>query len=154
MNALGIFAYLLAALVLAGVLTLLISLFRNIQNNDDFKSWRWLAFFWVMIVGLPYGFIELQTRINNDNLNDALVATLKSAKVTGELSYYKIVKKDQLTADLIVVAKEKTTLTDNESCVMKVQLVNKGKKGWKSASYSFVDSFKRGKDSFVFPPYW
>ena len=154
MQALGLIAYLLASLVAAGVLTLFFALFRKVEKNDDFKSWRLLSVLAVICAAAPYAYVEVLTRMHERDIDKAITAALKKAKVDGELSYYKVKAANDQTADIIVVAREKTTLTDNESCVMKMQLVNDPKKGWKVGEYEFVNSFKRSKDAVTFPPYW
>lgn len=154
MQALGIFAYLLVSLAIAGVLTLVFSLFRKMENNDNFRSWRLMSTLAIFCAGAPYVYVEVMTQIHKKDVEEAITKALKSAKVDGEMSYYKVKSANDFKADLIVVAKEKTTLNDAESCVMTMQLVNDPRKGWKVEQYEFVDSFKRGKDAFTIPPYW
>lgn len=153
MYALGIFAYLLGSLAVAGVVTLAISLFRSMQNNDNFKSWRVMMGLSFVCAALPYAYIEVMTAAQDHSINQAVVKGLKSAGVNGKLAYYKVVKSDPAQTELIVVAKEKTTLNPAESCVLRMTVAKKGK-DWKATKYEFIDSFKRGKDSFTFPPYW
>ncbi len=155
MSALGIFAYLLATLVAAAVLTTIFAMFRKMENNDGFRSWRLMLSLWVILTGLPYGFhILLTQKYNDETMVKAIEKGLKGAKVNGHLGYYRITGATADTAHLVVIAKEKTTLNPSESCVMSMDLVRDKKKGWKVDSYAFIDSFKRGNDSFCFPPYW
>lgn len=154
MQALGIFAYLLVCLAVAGVLTLVYSLFRDIQKSDSFRSWRVMSLLSVIIAFLPYGYVEANTRLHGEGMDKAIEKALKSAKVEGHLSYYKVKSARGNTAEVIVVAKEKTTLNKAESCVLLMELQQDPKKGWTVNNYTFVDSFKRGKDSFTVPIYW
>ena len=108
----------------------------------------------VLCAATPYLYIEAMTKMKGAGVREAVERTLKTAKVTGHLAYYKVTSASDTEAQLIVVAKEKTTLNDGESCVMKMKLENHPKKGWKATEYEFVDSFKRGKDAFTMPPYW
>lgn len=154
MNALGIFAYILTAGVVAGFLTLVVSLFRKVEKADDFRSWRVMLLLFAVCLVAPYGLIEAQTKIHAQDYSKAIAKALDQADVTGKLDYYKVINANDLKAELVVVAKEKTTINPAESCVMKMQVENKGKKGWKVENYEFVDSFKRNKDGFTFPPFW
>lgn len=154
MYALGIFGYLLGCLVVAGVLTIITSLFRKVENNDGFKSWRKMGFFGVVVAVLPYTYHAYLTNNYGAGMDKPVEKALKSAGVTGSLAYYKVTGATDTTAELLVVAKEKTTLNAGESCVMSMNLVKDARKGWKVQEYKFIDSFKRNVDGFTFPPYW
>lgn len=155
MSALAIFAYLIVTLVAAAIITTIISMFRKMENNDGFRSWRIMISIWIVATAAPYGYHTLLTqKFNDPKMVKAIESGIKSAKVTGTLGYYRITSSSADKINMVVVAKEKTTLNPAESCVMKMELVPDKRKGWKVDSYAFVDSFKRGNDSFTFPPYW
>jgi hypothetical protein len=154
MSALGMIAYMVAAIIVGMVLTLIMSIFRNIKNNDEFKSWRWMSFFAVLTAVAPYGYSEIKTKMDGADMQKAVEATLKSAKVNGKLSYYRVQKSSPTAATVIIVSKEKTSINNAESCVLIGTLKKDPKKGWKPDRYEFVDSFERAKDGVTFPPYW
>lgn len=154
MSALGMIAYLVGAIIVGAVLTIIMSIFRNVKSHDDFRSWRWMSLFAVLAALGPYVYAEGRTKIEGEGMQDAVDAVFKSAKVNGKVSYYKVMKSDAKSAKLIIVGKEKTTTNDRESCVLMATLKHDPKKGWKADSFEFVDSFDRGKDGITFPPYW
>ncbi len=154
MNALGLFAYLLGCLAIGGVLTLVVAMMRSVKSHDNFRSWRWLMAFSVLAAAAPYLYAEGMTQLYGQDMQTAVEKTLKSAKVKGKLSHFKILRKSDGAAEVIIVAKEKTTMSNSESCVMKATLKRDPKKGWLPDEYEFIDSFERGKDSVTMPPYW
>lgn len=147
-------AYMVGAIIAGMILTLIMSIFRNIKNNDEFKSWRWMSFFAVLTATAPYAYSEIKTKIEGEEMQKAAEATLKSAKVNGKLQYFRVQKSSPTSATLIIVSKEKTSINNAESCVLIATLKKDPKKGWKPDSYEFVDSFERAKDGVTFPPYW
>lgn len=154
MNALGLFAYLLGCVVVGGLLTLVLAMFRSVKKHDDFRSWRWMAGFSAVVALAPYGYAEVMTHKHGSEMATAVESVLKTAKVKGKVSYFKVLKAETATAELIVVASEKTTMSDHESCVMKVALVRDKKNRWIPDEFEFIDSFERGKDAVTMPPYW
>lgn len=154
MSALGMIAYLVGALIVGAVMTLVMSIFRSVKKHDDFRSWRWMSLFAVLAAVAPYVYAEVRTKMDGEGMKDAVDSVFKSAKVNGKVSYYKVMKSDSTMAELIIVGKEKTTTNNNESCVIKATLKHDPKKGWKADSFEFIDSFDRGKDGVTFPPYW
>lgn len=154
MSALGMIAYMVAALIVGGLVTLVYSIFRSVKKHDDFHSWRYMGMFAIIAAILPYGFAEIQTKKHGSDMTKAVEATIKSAKVTGKLHYFKVQKADATSAKVIIVAKEKTTTNKGESCVIEATLKRDPKKGWRPDKFQFIDSFDRGKDGVTFPPYW
>ena len=102
----------------------------------------------------PYGYAEVMTHRHGSDMGKAVESVLKTAKVKGKVSYFKVLRADEETAQLIVVARERTTMSAAESCVMKVDLVKDKKHRWTPDEFEFIDSFERGKDSVTMPPYW
>ena len=154
MKSFVIFAYMIGCLIVGFILTLVVAMFRKVETNDDFRSWRWIAFFTLLAAATPYTYAEIMTKMHGDGMEKALAATLKAAEVNGDMDFFRVVKVGENTAKFVLVAREKTTLNDAQACVMKVDLIKDPKKGWKPAEYEFIDSFTRGKDSVSFPPYW
>lgn len=154
MNALGMIAYIIGALVAGGVLTVVVALFRSVQNHDNFRSWRYILVFAILVGFAPYVYAEVKTKLHGPDMQEAVDTTIRLARVKGEASFFKVMSASDTEARLIVVAHEKTTLNPRESCVLKVHLKKDPKRGWRPHKYEFVDSFKRGKDGVTFPPYW
>lgn len=154
MNALAMIGYLVGAVFVGIILTVVVSIFRSVKRQDDFRAWRWIIIFSLLAALAPYGYAEVLTRINGESMKDAVDSVLKSGKVTGQLSYYKVMQTNGDTARVLIVAHEKTTLYDNECCIIQANLVRDPKKGWKAKDFEFIDSFKRNKDGITFPPYW
>ncbi|MEZ5164013.1 MAG: hypothetical protein R2688_09765 [Fimbriimonadaceae bacterium] len=154
MHALGFFAYLLGCFFIAIVLTVVVALFRSVKEHDKFRSWRWTIFFTILVGAAPYGYAEVLTQLHGQEMTKAVEKSLKAAQINGKLHYFKVLKQQHGSAQVLVVAKEKTTLNDHESAIMKVFLTQDSKGKWKPEKYEFIDSFKRNKDSVSFPPYW
>lgn len=154
MSALGMIAYMVGALVVGGVATVLMSIFRSVKKHDDFRSWRWMALFAILAAVGPYVYAEVRTKANGEGMGDAVEAVFRSAKIHGTVTYYKVMQSDDKIAKVIIVGKEKTTTNDNETVVIQASLKRDPKKGWKADTFEIVDSFDRGKDGITFPPYW
>ncbi len=154
MSALGMIAYMIASLIVGGVLTVILSIFRSIKEHDNFRSWRYMIAFSLIVAVAPYLYAEAKTKMDGGGMEKGVESVIKSGKVDGKVQYFRVMKSDGQTARVIIVAKEKTTLNENESCVIDATLVYDRKKGWKAKEYEFVDSFKRNKDGVTFPPYW
>lgn len=154
MNALAMIGYLVGALFIGIILTVVVSIFRSVKRQDDFRPWRWIIGFSVLAAITPYAIAEALTQMNGESMKEAVDSVLKSGKVTGKLAYFKVMRTKGDTANVLIVAHEKTTLYENESCIIQANLVRDPKKGWKAEDYEFVDSFKRNKDGITFPPYW
>lgn len=154
MSALGMIAYMIGAVIVGAVMTLLLSIFRSIKEHDNFRSWRYAIAFSIIAAVAPYVYGEVKTKMDGEGMMKGVESVIKSGKVDGKIQYYRVMKCDGKTARVIIVAKEKTTLNKNESCVIDATLVYDAKKGWKAKEYEFIDSFKRNKDGVTFPPYW
>jgi hypothetical protein len=153
MNALALFGYFVVCLFIGFGLTVIVAAFRPVKKHDDFKSWRWTAFFTMLCLGAPYAYAEVMTNKHGAPMQKAVESVIRAGKVKGKLAYYKVLKADENTASVIIVGREKTTTNPSESVVMSADLVKKDGK-WRAREYRFVDSFQRNRDGFTFPPYW
>lgn len=153
MSALGMIAYLFGCFVIGAILTLIVSIFRSVKNHDNFRSWRYMVVFGLLVSFAPYVYAESLTKMNGAGMEKAVERTVKQAKIKGEAKFFRVTKVDESRAEIIIVAKEKTTTNDAESCVLRAELEKKKGK-WVPKSYEFIDSFDRGKDGMTFPPYW
>ncbi len=145
-------AYMLGCLAIGFVLTIGVSMFRS-TKNDDFKSWYWIAGFSVLAGVGPYLYHEHLTRKWSPTFEKPAAAVLRQAQVAGKLAYFRVVSVSDSSAKLVVVANEKGQFGEPERTVLEVEMVKKTDK-WSPKSYSFINSFKRQKDSTTMPPYW
>jgi hypothetical protein len=77
---LPLIGYLIACLVVAFGLTFLLSMFRSVKKTDDFKSWRWIAGFFIAVTGIPYLYADVMTRMHGDGMEKAVKSVLKAGR--------------------------------------------------------------------------
>lgn len=145
--------YLLVCLIVAFVLTFVVSMFRSVKKTDDFKSWRWILAFFIGVGVAPYGYAEVMTRMHGEGMEKAAKSILKAGKVNGKLAYYRVMKSGSESAEIVIVADEKGQFGTPERATIAATLIKKDGE-WKAKSYDFVNSFKRGKDSSTMPPFF
>lgn len=145
-------AYMLACLAVGFVLTICVSMFRS-TKNDDFKSWYWIAGFSLLTGLTPYLYHEHLTRKWSPTFTKPVASVLSQAKVAGKVAYFRVVSVKDSTAKVVVIANEKGQFGEPERTVLEVEMENRGDK-WAPKKYSFINSFKRQKDSTTMPPYW
>ncbi|MCU0315459.1 MAG: hypothetical protein MUC92_02575 [Fimbriimonadaceae bacterium] len=153
MHTLGMFAYLVATLILASLLTVVVSMFRNIKSHDDFRSWRYILFFWVILSFGPYLYADLLTRKSGTDFEKIVRKTMSEAEVGGKMEYFRVLTLTDRSARIVAVATEPSSIGFMDRVVMTIDLSYSGKK-WEAKQYQFVSSFKRGKDAVSMPPYW
>lgn len=150
---LGLFFYIVACFTAAVVLTFIYSMFRSVQSRDEYKSWRVMLIFFVLVLAAPYGYNEVLTRRAGPNLKDAVLQGLNDAGIDGELAYYRVVKQSGNTCRIVAVVTESQDWGGTERPVVAIT-AKKDEKGWKSDTYLVVNSVSRNADSYTFPPYY
>jgi len=150
---LGLFFYIVACFTAAVVLTFIYSMFRSVQSRDEYKSWRVMLVFFVLVLAAPYGYNEVLTRRAGNDLKEAVLEGLSDAGVDGELAYYRVVKQTGNTCRVIAVVTENQDWGGTERPVVAITAKKEGK-GWKSDTYLVVNSISRNADSYTFPPYY
>lgn len=150
---LGLFFYIVACFTAAVVLTFIYSMFRSVQSRDEYKSWRVMLIFFVLVLAAPYGYNEVLTRRAGPNLKDAVLQGLSDAGIDGELAYFRVVKQTGNTCRVVAVVTENQDWGGTERPVVAIT-AKKDEKGWKSDTYLVVNSVSRNADSYTFPPYY
>lgn len=145
-------AYMLGCLAVGFVLTIVVSLFRS-TKNENFKSGYFIFAFAVIAGFSPYIWHEHLTRKWSPLVGKPLASVVMQARVAGKMSYFRVLSADESRIKAVVVCNEKGQFGEPERTVMEVELQNKKGK-WHAASYAFINSFKRQKDSTTMPPYW
>lgn len=145
-------AYMLGCLAVGFVLTIVVSLFRS-TKNENFKSGSFIFAFSLLAGIAPYLWHEHLTRKWSAHVAKPLASVVMQAKVAGKLSYFRVLSANTERIKAVVVCNEKGQFGEPERTVMEVELLNKKGK-WHAASYAFINSFKRQKDSTTMPPYW
>lgn len=150
---LGLFFYIVACFFGAVILTFIYSMFRTVQSRDEYKSWRVMIIFFVLVMAAPYGYNEVLTRRAGADLKSAVLEGLSDAGIDGDLAYYRIVKQTGDTCRIVAVVTEKQDWGGTERPVVAIT-AKKEAKGWRSDSYIVVNSVSRNADSYTFPPYY
>lgn len=150
---LGLFFYAAGCVIASIVLTFIYSMFRTVGARDDYKSWRVMIIFFVLVLAAPYGYNEYLTRQIGPSLKDAVIEGLEDAEIDGTLNYYRVVRSKGDTCRIIAVVTENQDWGGTERPV--VAITAKKENGqWKSESYLVVNSVSRNADSCTFPPYY
>lgn len=150
---LGLFFYTAMCALASIVLTFLYSMMRSVQSRDEFKSWKVMVIFFALCFGGPYGYNEYLTRTVGADAKSAVADALYDAGIDGKISYYRVVSMKGQTARVIAVATENQDWGGTERPVVAVT-IKRGPSGWKSDTYTVVNSLSRNADSYTFPPYY
>ena len=150
---LGLFFYTAMCALASIVLTFLYSMMRTVQSRDEYKSWKVMVIFFVLCFGGPYGYNEYLTRTVGPEAKSAVADALYDAGIDGKISYYRVVSMKGQTARVIAVATENQDWGGTERPVVAVT-IKRGTNGWKSDTYTVVNSLSRNADSYTFPPYY
>ncbi|MCC7434842.1 MAG: hypothetical protein IT363_09170 [Methanoregulaceae archaeon] len=150
---LGLFFYIAGCVIASIILTFIYSMFRSVQSRDEYKSWRVMAIFFVLVLSAPYGYNEYLTRSAGPDLKEAVLEGLSDAGVNGTLAYYRVVKRTADSCRIVAVMTEKQDWGGTERPVVAIT-AKKDAKGWHSDSYIVVNSISRNADSYTFPPYY
>ncbi|MBS1708081.1 MAG: hypothetical protein JSS65_05090 [Armatimonadetes bacterium] len=153
MGTLGLIAYLFASVCVGGLLTLFVSMFRSVKKQDEWRAWRWVAFFSVCTAVAPYVYMDVLTRKEGADMTKAAEKVVRDADIKGDMTYYRVFAANEKEAKAYVVASEDTGIGTKEHVVIKVAL-EKSKDGWKPVQYEVLNSFRRQADAVSFPPLW
>ena len=149
----GLVGYFMLCLLVAGVLTVLLALFRPIKKQDEFRSWRWTAGLFAVCAALPYSYAEFMTRSKGQEMRPAVEEVIPDAEIKGDLAYYKVWKSDGKQAEIIGVANDQNVWGLRERVVFLAKLKHEGR-NWNLEHYEILNSDKRKLDGSSFPPYW
>ncbi len=149
----GLVGYSMACFAVACVFTIIVGMCRPIKQNDDWKPWKYILGFMVFIGSIPYGYVEILTRIKGDPLKKGVMEALEEAEVAGKLDFYRVTKMENSKAHVIAVAEDKNEFGMPERAVFEIDLIKK-KNDWEADAYTIVNSFHRQRDATTMPPYW
>lgn len=146
-------AYTLACFVVAAIMTCGWVLTRPIHVRDEMRSWRVLLALFVLCFLGPYLYNETLTRIHGQELEHAIKAAYSDVPVQGHMIYYKVTSFKGDEAHVLVVSEEKEDWGGTDHPQIGLKLERKGK-GWKTTSYTVLNSERLNKEAYVFPVYW
>jgi hypothetical protein len=149
----GSIGYGLLALVMGAILTGVVSLFRPIRVQDEWKPWKWILSLGFLAGASPYIAAEFMTRMFGKDMGEAVADMTAQAEIAGKPDYYKVIwlKGDQ--ARLVVGYDEMNEWGTRERTIVATSLTRENGK-WRAADYNVVTSYQRNKDHCTFPPYW
>jgi hypothetical protein len=150
---LGVIVYLIAAFVVASLLTLVYVMMRPVNARDELKSWRVMLFSYLFVIAAPYAYSEIMTRLVGDPMKHAVNEALDDAEVGGDLKYFKVILYNGSTARVIAVTEGTADWGGTDKPVVAMTLAKEGQ-SWKVDSYRIVSSFKSGEDGFTLPPFF
>lgn len=151
---LSVLVYLVACTAISVVLSSIFLAFRPIKNVDEnAKPWTVMLLVWLLVIGAPYGFVEMQTKKHRIELDQAIKNAYSEADIRGNLKYYKIVSFRDNKARALVVGEEESEVAGIEHPVVSVELT-KTSEGWTAESYSILASGRLNQDKLVLPPYF
>ena len=153
MSVLGLIAYLFASFCVGGLLTLIVSMFRSVKKQDEWKAYKWVLSFGIMVAVAPYAYLEAMTRKEGASMVKAAEKVVHDAEIKGDLAYYRVISANEKEAKAYVVASEDNGIGMKEHVVIKVSL-EREKDGWKPTEYEILNSFRRQRDAVSFPPLW
>lgn len=149
----GLVGYIMAVFAVACILTVVVAMFRPIKQQDDWKAWKLIVGLMAGIGALPYGYVEILTKVKGEDLKPAIEDAKNEADVLGSIIYYKVLWASDKTTHVLAVFNDKNEFGLAERAIMEIDLV-KGKNGWEADAYTMVSSFKRQRDATTMPPYW
>ncbi|MBX3112891.1 MAG: hypothetical protein KF857_12905 [Fimbriimonadaceae bacterium] len=153
MSVLGLIAYLFASFCVGGLLTLVVSMFRSVKKQDEWRAWVWVVSFGLLTAAAPYIYLEAMTRTAGKDMYRAAEKVVKDAEIQGDLAYYRVISANDKEAKAYVVASEDNGIGMKEHVVIKVSM-EKVRDGWKPTEYEILNSFRRQRDAVAFPPLW
>jgi hypothetical protein len=149
----AVIAYLGICLAVAFVITFFYVLTRPIRNRDEMRSWRVGIAVSLVTVFLPYGAIEIQTRLFGARMKDAVETALEEAGIDGPLLYYKVLFYKGDSARVLALGEEEQSWGGKDHPAVQMTLVKKDRV-WEAESYNIIYSDNRNLDGVVLPPYW
>lgn len=149
----GIVGYSMGCFAVACVLTICVGMCRPIKQNDDWKPWKYILGFMIGIGSIPYGYVEVLTRVKGNPLKQGVFDALEEAGIRGRFEFYRVVSFTPTKAHVIAVTNDTNEFGLPERAVLEVDLL-KNPDGWEADAYTIVNSFHRQRDATTMPPYW
>lgn len=139
---------------IAGILTVVSTVFRPIHRKGDSKPWYAMFGFFIFVFSLPYIYTEGLTKVYGPKMKAAIVDAYDSCEIQGPMHYFRIVGyRPDKEATALVIGSERQSWGGTDRPVVSVHLVKDGDQ-WKADSYKIVSCDRLNKDGYTFPPYW
>ena len=146
--------YTCSCAVIAGILTVLSTVFRPIHKKGDSKPWCAAFLFFAVVFAVPYAYTEGLTKLYGSKMQSVIKETYDGSEIQGPMRYFRVIGyRPDKEATALVIGSEKESWGGTDRPVVSVHLVmEKGK--WKADSYKIVSCDRLNKDGYTFPPYW
>lgn len=140
--------------VVAGILTVLSTVFRPIHRKGDSKPWYTMFGYFLFVFAIPYIYTEGLTKIYGPKMQTAIKDAYDNCEITGPMQYFRIIGfRPDKEATALVIGSERESWGGTDRPIVTVHLVDEGG-CWKADSYKIVSCDRMNKDGYAFPPYW
>ncbi len=146
--------YTCVCVIVSGILTVTINLFKPIHKKGESKPWLTWIFLFALCFSGPYAYTEGLTKTQGKALEPAIKEIYNSVDVTGPMQYYRIIgfRKDK-EATVYIVGLERVSWGGTDRPIVSAHLVYE-KGAWNADHYKIIYSDRLNKDGYTFPPYW
>ena len=141
-------------LAVAGILTILSTVFRPIHKKGESKPWYAMFVFFVVVFSLPYVYSEGLTKLYGAKMRSAVQEAYDGSDIQGPMRYFRVIGyRPEKEATALVIGSERESWGGTDRPILTVHLVKDGS-GWKADSYRIVSCDRLNRDGYAFPPYW
>src|SRR5258706_12117600 len=100
--------YTIACAVVAGILTIISTIFRPIHKKGDSKPWYAFFFFTILVFSIPYAYTEGLTWMYGSTMKPAIKEAFDGSEIDGPMVYYRVIGyRPEKEATAIVVGLER-----------------------------------------------
>lgn len=149
----GLFLYSIVCLGAAGLLVLIRGMFTKVGSMGESPNAARLVFTWLVMLALPYGWVEGQTMMHKHEFAEAVHEIEEKGLVTGEAHYYKVQNAMGEHARVILVTTGDLSWGGTYRNVYAVHLERNGT-SWAVSAIDPVNTTDGDSAGFTFPPYW
>jgi hypothetical protein len=140
--------------VIAGILTIVGTVFKPIHKKGESKPWFAAVAFFAVVFSIPYVYTEGLTKLYGDKMKTAIAGAYDDCEIRGPMHYFRVIGfRPDKEATALVIGSEKEAWGGTDRPVLSVHLV-KEKNEWVADSYTIVSCDRLNKDGYTFPPYW
>lgn len=140
--------------VVAGILTVMSTIFRPIHRKGDSKPWYAMFGFFIVAFAAPYIYTEGITKLYGSKMKSAIAEVYEGSEIRGPMKYFRVIGyRPDKEATAYVIGSEKESWGGTDRPVLQVHLVDE-KGCWKVDSYKILSCDRLNKDGYTFPPYW
>lgn len=149
----GLFLYaLVCALVAVGLVALRTLVTRVSKIGENSNAVR-LVVTWLVVMALPYGWVEVQTRMHKQEFAGIVDQVAEKKLIEGDPAYFKVQSDMNGKARLLVVATGENHWGGTFRNVYGMRL-HKDAKGWLLESVDPINTTDGDSAGFTVPPYW